>query len=362
MKILIMTPSLHEHDAVGNDVLQQYYSLGEKGWESYIYAELADEPISHLTADISAVDEIILDPDNVIIYHHCVFWRQGEEIVNRTKAKLIMKYHCITPSVFFEKYNIDYVNATKPGIEQTERFVKSGKFRRFIGASEFNNRDLELYSALKSDLSTLAPFHKIEDFGHAGINVRLKEELSNGGLNVLFVGRVVPNKGHKHLIATIREYVNRYDRNIHLNIIGYIDPGLNGYYVELNELITENGLSKVISFRQGVSLQDLHTFYSYSSIFLLMSDHEGFCVPILEAQYHKMPIIALDRCAVKETLGDEQIIIDEPDYELFAAAIHIIGKDETIRQYLVERGYDNFKKYQNRILSDKLAEKIKKLC
>lgn len=362
MKILIMTPSLHKHDAVGNDVLQQYSSLGEKGWETYLHAEMPDEPFAHLSADISDVLEIIRDPDNVVIYHHCVFWRLGEELVNEAKAKLIMKYHCITPPVFFEKYNADYVNATKPGIEQTERYVKGGRFRHFIGDSGFNCGELERCGAVKSELSTLAPFHKIDDFGHVGINAGLGEELSSGRLNVLFVGRVAPNKGHKHLISTIKEYVNRYDRDIHLNIIGHIDPGLNGYYNELTDLITENDLSNEITFRRGVDFRDLHTFYSYSSMFLLMSEHEGFCVPILEAQYNKLPIIALDRCAVKETLGPDQVIAEEPDYEFFAAAIHTVGKNDAIRRYLVERGYENFKRYRNRMLSDKLSAIIMTWC
>ena len=78
----------------------------------------------------------------------------------------------------------------------------------------------------------------------------------------------------------------------------------------------------MIKFHQKVDLKTLHTLYKYSTVFLLLSEHEGFCVPILEAQYHNLPIVAWDQCAVGETLGSGQLLFQDCDYDSFAIAAH----------------------------------------
>ncbi len=192
----------------------------------------------------------------------------------------------------------------------------------------------------------------MNDFDNVKIDTTLKEQLNDGVLNLLFVGRVAPNKGHVHLIETIRRYKEVYGNNIHLNIIGSIACELKGYYKELKELINDYDLNDMISFYDHVTFEQLNTFYATADLFLLMSEHEGFCVPILEAQYHNVPIIALDRAAVKETLGDEQLIYEKIDYDIFASAIYTLTTDKEMHTYLAKQGYNNFLKYEG----DKIAE------
>lgn len=353
MKIIIMTPSLQEHDAVGNDIMAQLCCLMDAGIDACLFAESHTESFNGMVMSIDEVHDLVKDESNLILYHHSVYWELGEEILESSSGKIVMKYHNITPPGYFEKYEMNYFNATKMGVEQTRRFGNIDRISLYIGDSHFNNEDFEQCGVSKSRLSVLAPFTRIGDFENAGINNELKTELLEGRINVLFVSRVAPNKGHKNLIETMREYVHLYDRSIRLNIVGFMNPALTGYYMELNELISRYDLSDVIVFWKEVSFRDLHTFYTCSDVFLLMSEHEGFCVPILEAQFHGLPIIALDRCAVRETLGDEQIIKKEPDYSFFASAINLASKNEEIRQYLVEKGYANYLKYRHENLSMK---------
>ncbi len=356
MKIVIMTPSLQKHDAVGNDVMAQFGCLKETGLDAHLFAEYCAKEFNGMVMSIEELENSIKDENNVILYHHSVYWGLGEDVIERSSAKIVMKYHNITPSNYFEKYETNYFNVTRRGGEQTTRFSNNENIFLYIGDSEFNNKDFERSGVPKSRLSVLAPFSKIGDFENAGVNRELETKLLDGGIDVLFVSRVAPNKGHKNLIETMREYVHLYDRNIRLNIVGAMDAGLSGYHMELNELIDEYDLSDVIVFWNEVDFRDLHTFYIYCDVFLLMSEHEGFCVPILEAQFHKLPIIALDRCAVKETLGDEQILIEEPDYDFFASAINLVARDEKIRHYLVEKGYANYLQYRHENLRVKFRD------
>jgi len=118
-------------------------------------------------------------------------------------------------------------------------------------------------------------------------------------------------------------------------------------------------LSDIITFRNTVSFEDLNTFYRGSDIFLLMSEHEGFCVPVLEAQYHRLPVIALERSAVTNTVGDNQITFKEPDYRLFASAIRTVAQNKIFRYYLTDEGYKNYLKYEESVLCEKLLKIIR---
>jgi len=87
----------------------------------------------------------------------------------------------------------------------------------------------------------------------------------------------------------------------------------------------------------------------------MMSEHEGFCLPILEAQHHKLPVIALDRGAVHDTLGSEQLSFQDIDLDVFASAIHVVSHNNDLRNYLAEQGYRNYQRYRIDILSQQLA-------
>jgi glycosyltransferase involved in cell wall biosynthesis len=289
--------------------------------------------------------------DAVIIYHHSIFWHEGEEIVKASRGKKYMRYHSITPHHFFKNYSTDYVNATKLGRQQTERLIENNVFDHLINTSNFNLQELKKIGVPDDRMSILAPFHKTHDFANLRINPEILEGLADDKINLLFVGRFAPNKGHKYLIETVNYYIHLYDRKIRLNIIGNVDEKLNGYYQEMIGLIKANHLDDVIFIRQNVGFEDLYTYYKASHIYLLLSEHEGFCVPILEAQYNRLPIIAWDQGAVRETLGEEQLIFKKLDFKVFATAIHQIATDHKIKEYLIEKGRQNFKKFEMEVLT-----------
>ncbi len=361
MKIVILTATLQQGDAIGNDLFREYLILKKRSFDVYLYSENYDAFYASHVIKQGDLNNIISFRNNVLIYHHGIYWAQGQEIINNAKCKVLMKYHNITPPQFFEKYNDVYYNATKLGRQQTEQFVRSGKFNHYLADSEYNAMDIEEYGVPKERIKILAPFHLISDFSDARINDSLLRKLNDDKINVLFVGRVAPNKGHKHLIRVIKEYTRFYDRKIRLNIIGGLDPALNGYHKELAHLVDQHNLSELIHFKRKINFNDLYTYYSTSDIFLLMSEHEGFCMPILEAQYNKLPIVALDRCAVRGTLGDEQVIFSDLDYSSFAVAINTLVNDNRYREYIIKKGQENYLKYDNVLLADKFLDIIKEI-
>ena len=207
-----------------------------------------------------------------------------------------------------------------------------------------------MLNADSAKMEIVPPFHKLDAFKDAEIDTALANELQDGNVNILSVGRLVPNKGHKHLIRVIAKYVEMYDANIRLNLVGGIDPELNAYADELGALIEVNGLQENVRITGPVSFDALHTYYQYSHLFLLMSSHEGFCLPVIEAQFHMLPIIALNRCAVSETMGPNQLMFEKLNYQTFAAAIHVLFNNLEYRCYLSSEGQKNIQRFVNKTI------------
>ena len=358
MKIVLVNSVINENDAIGNDIIKQFECLRNNGFKVFLYSEfVCEKHKEHLLSWIE-FNQLIRDTDNLIIYHHGTYWNIGEEILAYAQCKIYFRYHNVTPSCFFEQYSYIHSEACKAGRLQAENFVRSNKVCKFLPASTYNGNELIAYGANANDVTVIPPFHMLHDFDSSILNRELANELPEGKINLLFVGRVSPNKGHQHLIETVRTYIDLYDANINLNIVGGVDADLVEYYDDLVAIVKFYHLDEVVHFRQKVDFKDLHTFYTCSDIFLLMSEHEGFCVPILEAQYHKLPVLALARCAVKETLGVNQLTIDQCDYVSFASAIYVIGNNNMYQKYLVENGNNNLGRFNASRLTSKLIEAI----
>jgi glycosyltransferase involved in cell wall biosynthesis len=355
-----MVPSLSLHDAVCNDALKQQEVLRQAGHKCEIYAEFCDPSTQAMSIDEpKLVAGITSDIANtLLIYHHAVFWASGERLLRTATCKIHLKYHNITPPNFFKGYDNGSYHATLAGIEQTKRLITLPGITRFIGDSAYNVDDLVELGVPREKTSVIAPFHKISDFSTAGESEEVRNTLNNGKINILFVGRVVPNKGHTHLIEVIDRYAHHYGQDIMLHIVGSLAMAEPNYFIHLEQLINEKRLGGFVEFKQKVDFAALHTYYKYADVFVVASEHEGFCVPLLEAQYHGLPIVALNRAAVKDTLGTEQLVIDELDYDRFAAAIKIITSNIQVRAYLAETGSANVQKYAVETLAKQTCTQV----
>lgn len=361
MKIIIYCGSIVNNDAIGNDILIQYHHLNSHGIETELYALSADTNTKRLLLAKEKFIDSIQNKNNLLLIHYGSYWDGLFEYIKIAKCTIVFKYHNITPAYFFENYN-NYVKISlERSRQKLEEIIQSGCIDFYWADSHYNAKELIAMNVDENNITIIPPFHKVLDFEKVKIDTPLREQLSDGIFNVLFVGRVAPNKGHLHLIETIHSYKKVYGNNVHLNIVGSIACELRGYYKKLKKLVNTYRLNDMISFYDHVSFEQLSTFYKTADLFLLMSEHEGFCVPILEAQYHNIPIIALDRAAVKETLGMEQLIYEKVDYDLFASAIYTLTTDKEIHAYLAEQGYSNFLKYETGKIAEQMLSVVRNI-
>ncbi|CAA7599570.1 Glycosyl transferase, family 1 [Acididesulfobacillus acetoxydans] len=341
-KVVLAHQTLTGGDAIGHDILGMYRTLTGLGYEAYIYAENYLGDLASFRFDKRELLRLISRPDNVLIYHHSVFWAEGEEILKRCKARVILKYHNITPPEFFEPYSPLHFDQTSKGREQTARLLESIDQGWWFADSEFNRQDLLGCGLCKERAVVVPPFHSLEAWAEVKPNISLvRNVLMSKRKQIFFLGRVAPNKGHKHLLGIVKAFRATFHEEIHLWITGGIDPYLGGYMDELNDTIRDGQLEDNVSFTDKLPLQDIKALFLASDAFLCMSEHEGFCVPIIEAQYLRLPLVTYGGTALRETAGRKQIVLDTVDYNLAAASLYTVFHDRDVKEFCQEEGYQN---------------------
>ncbi|OPX65139.1 MULTISPECIES: glycosyltransferase [unclassified Methanoregula] len=341
--IAIAHQTIVDGDAIGNDILGMYSILRNQGYEVGLIAENLTNDLKGFQLNSRQHDRFMENKNSVLIYHHSVYWKEGEEILNKFKGKTFFKFHNITPPHFFEKYSSFYYEICLQGMRQTDRLLKKFCHSFWWGDSEFNSRQLKA-GGLKPEFSlTIPPFTQLEKLKNVEPNFSLIDSLiGNNCNNVLFVGRVAPNKGHIHLMKTLRNYKENYDNKIHLWLVGSMDQQeLQLYNIMLLDLIRKYNLKDSISFIDKISEKDLKSYYISCDEFLCMSEHEGFCVPIIEAQKFELPVIAHSGTALLETIGNKQIMFDTFDYDFSASALYTVFSDEKIQDFCRKYGSEN---------------------
>lgn len=358
IKVLLMHQTVTSHDAIGNDIESMFNIINELKFPCKVYAEnKLNKKIDYISKE--EMEKWISEYATVIIYHHSVFWEEGENILHKSKCRIIFRYHNITPASFFEPYNKDYYFQCEKGRKQTLRFVNNFRDAFWLSDSKYNNTDLKDVDEEK--LYICAPFHKIDTWSNCKLDdTVMKKTVESKDISLLFVGRVAPNKGHLFLLEILRVYLLNYNNEIKLRIIGKFDDALESYNKLIEDKIKQYKLEEYVEFVGEINDSILASYYLGSDFFVCASEHEGFCVPILEAQKFGLPIITLNSCAIPDTGGKGQILLDK-EARKFAAAINVLYSNKNYYTKIQKIGFVNYKKYEFEFLKEKFVQYIKKI-
>lgn len=159
------------------------------------------------------------------------------------------------------------------------------------------------------------------------------------------------------MFRILKDYIDTYDENIVLHIIGKKDRAIQKYYDELDGLLSDFGIGEHVHWVGEVNEQVILSYFLGSDFYLNCSEHEGFCVPVIEAQSLRLPVIARKLDAVCETLGGNQLVLDD-DVREYSSAIHVLSQNSSYKTFLINEGLHN---YQTRFTNTIIEEKFKKL-
>jgi glycosyltransferase involved in cell wall biosynthesis len=341
--ISICHRSVTSGDAIGNDIIGSYQLLERMGFSPTVLCQFADDSISGL----ARIDSN-LDPDRVsktydlLLYHHSIEWRDGEAIINAFSGPVVAKYHNITPGEFFAPYTAEYEAICHAGRNQTARLAHNGRVRMWQAASSYNAQELITLGVTASQISVVPPFNRIADM----LFVRHRADYRSGQCaELLFVGRRAPHKGHRHLLRMLDSYIRLFSGDVRLRIVGNADEQLRSYTEELLALADRLGVARHLDWITHISDDELDGLFRRSHVYVNASEHEGFCVPIIEAQAVGLPVVTVDSTALKETAGENQLVCppltSDDSYDFMAGLVHEVMINHTLREQLIQHGFRN---------------------
>lgn len=321
-------PDFAPGDAIGNHVLQVRKLLEGYG-PSEIYVERADVTLSSITRNYRDYRPVAGD---VIIYHASI----GTPIAHYVKnldVPLIVDYHNVTPMHFFAPYEPRVATLLYSGRAECEAL--SSKAALAIADSHYSASELKEMGYPRTSVSPV--FLDLDSY-ETEPDHSLLASLGAGkkGTDVLFVGRLSPQKRQEDLIKAFKTLKTYFDPHARLFLAGKSSSA--GYERVLREFVARLGLQDVY-FTGGLSFKELLAYFRNADVYLSLSEHEGFGVPLIEAMKLGIPVLGYACTAVEETIGDAGILFHRKSYEEIAAVVHEAGNDSALRGRLIQAGH-----------------------
>jgi len=317
-------PILIGRDAVGQHAVAVQGLLRDAGIASTIYTGSAEGGFDH---DVRPFGEWRPDPDSIAMYHVATGSPIADHLVE-VAPRIVLDHHNITPPHHFALWSPEMVQGSAWGVRQLHQLA--GRAELGVGDSSFNAAELASAGCAHT---TVAPIL----FDPASLGSGVSDlDLTSPAPVWLFVGRLAPNKAQHDVIRAFARYRAVHAPDAVLRLVGMASPP--NYGDALHRIVDEIGLQDAVEITGRVTDEELGAHYRAADVFVCLSRHEGFCVPVLEAFHHGLPIVALRSSAVTETIGDGGILLDTAEPDLVAAAAHLVVTDPLARDVVVERG------------------------
>jgi glycosyltransferase involved in cell wall biosynthesis len=320
-------PAAHDGDAVGDHARSLRHLVRRWGHESEIYALTRDEG---LEGEVRPWGDAPSRDGDVTILHFAVPSPMTAAFQTLPGAR-VLHYHNVTPAHFFAPFDTGLCRLVADG--RRELATLAGKVDLALGVSAFNRRELDELGFAPTGVLPIVP--DTSRLTNARRVPSIEAILQDGLVNILFVGRIAPNKkieDHIRLAEQYKRYVDTYYRFI---FVGRYDA-VPRYYSAVRALIDEyQMLPDRFWFTGPVPVEELAAYYRHAHAYVSLSEHEGFCVPLIEAMAMDVPVLAYGAAAVPETLGGAGVCFTPKDLEQAAELLGALVYDEAMRQGVI---------------------------
>ena len=327
-KIHQVLATLGYGDAIGHEVLGIQRALKNAGFDSEIFVQTADPRLEDMTRDYRDLLEVS-DPSNILIHHFSIGSR-ASRVAYAVPDRMIFVYHNITPPEFFVDVHRQLAEQCFKG--RRELGIYPGRVELALGDSEFNRQELEALGFSPTGVLPVVP-----DFSHLDLepNDLIAGQFDDDWTNILFVGRIIPNKRIEDVIKYFHAYQRNFNPRSRLLFVGSYG-GYEKYLAMLHELLASLGTSNVV-FAGQVTDAELVAYYEVADLFLCASAHEGFCVPIVEAFYKQVPVVAYRATAVPSTMDGAGVLYSTREPLEVAGLMDAVLSDDSVYDAIVEQ-------------------------
>ncbi|MDF3822178.1 glycosyltransferase family 4 protein [Leptospira sp. 96542] len=335
-------------DAISQEMLELKRLLSLQGYKGEIYSGNVSAIDSKFAEKITKAN---INTNDVLIYHHSIHTEVLEFLLKLPNKKILI-YHNVTPEHFFTPYDLKFSFLLRQGRDDLK--IIRDHFDYAFAVSEFNLDELKENHFRNPQL---LPLHiNFKKWIH--LKPQLKQKL-NPFPNFLFVGRIAPNKRQDDLIRLARTYKSIYGNQFIIRMIGFCNPDQKSYLDELNFMIQHLDLADEVKIIPYVDESMLTKYYLESDFFISMSEHEGFCVPLLEAMNFELPVIAYNAGAIKETLDDSGILLLNKNFEQISRFLHELFLDSNMKNKIILKQEERLSKYLANSNIENLVEVLK---
>ncbi|MBW8827778.1 MAG: glycosyltransferase family 4 protein [Acidobacteria bacterium] len=340
-----------ERSAVGDHVLEIQSVLRDLGLQSEVFAENVRPNMARKGRPYHDYGRSVkAKPDDVLLYHVAQGASLADWVRNRPET-LVVDHHNITPAKFFSAWEPHRV----PGILWGRRQLAGLAERAVLGMADSAFNASELVEVGFTDTAVVPILLDLDTFDRE-VDAAAEARLTTDATVWLFVGRVVPNKAQADLVKAFALYRAAYDPAAQLRIVGSSDSV--SYTAAVREFIAKLGLDDAVEITGGVSDGELAAHYRTADVYVCVSDHEGFNVPVLEAWHHGVPVVGYSCTAVTETLGDGGLLLPRKDAATVAAAVWKAMSDRGLHDSLVAAGHRRLATYALPVTRQRLLDAL----
>jgi L-malate glycosyltransferase len=334
-------------DAVTNQALAYRELFTRWGWSGEDYAPVQAADMGR--GLIRPLHELKPSRQELVVLHYSGYAAGLGPVLASARRSLLVS-HNITPPQYF--WASDPVEAVRCQLAHGQLAELAGLVSGLAAVSEFNAAELRALSGRQADvIPVLFDRRGIDPARHAGPAVDGRVALE-GPPTILFVGRLVPHKRQDLVIRAFARFRRRVEPGARLVLVGVpLSPdfaaGLRGLADQL--------APGAVTFEAGLTATELWDRYRRAHAFLCLSEHEGFCIPLLEAFHFGLPVIARAAGAVGEVVGDAGVLLDGEDrIETVAELLGIVAGDPELRAELAARGRRRLEGYDHALVAHRL--------
>jgi glycosyltransferase involved in cell wall biosynthesis len=339
-------------DAIGNEAMEIRDYLRSQGMGSEIFTlhfhpRFAGQVLNYLDYDRFS------SPQNTVIFHFSIGSPVTRKFLRLGDRKVII-YHNITPYRFFLDYHRILAKDCFKG--RLELRSLAGQVDLALGDSEYNRREL-----VEAGFRETGVLPLVMDFAKFDLPVLpvFREIFADGKTNFLFIGRIIPNKKVEDVIKAFHVYQRHFNPESRLFVVGEY-RGFERYFSALQGLIGELRVRDV-RFSGHVPLAEMVSYAKLSHLYLHLSEHEGFCAPLVECFHLGIPVVAYDAGAVAETLNGAGVLVREKDPLRIAAVCHAILSDPALKARLLSGQRQALEKYRRQRTGETLLAQLRRL-
>jgi glycosyltransferase involved in cell wall biosynthesis len=340
-------------DAVTAQALAYRRLFSDWGWGGGDHAVSIDPRLGRRVAPLKALDPAA---DDVLLLHYSAYAPKLQAVLELPNPKL-MQYHNVTPARWFWDYEPTIAVHCSLGRRQLPDFVAGVDLAAAV--SHFNVAELIAAGAERTAVIPILFTPPPEPEPEPEPAAADPSPPADAPPTILFVGRLTPHKRQDELIGAFSLYRRHRRADARLVLVGEpLDERYGRSLAGLADRLAPGG----VTFLRGIAPEELWRRYREADVFVCLSEHEGFCVPLLEAFHFGVPVVGRPSGGVAEVAGDAAILTDDPDLGLIAELIHLTVEDRGLREELRTRGRRRLEDYSYEATAAKLRAAIESIA